>query len=170
MKTFWIIWLTIIVLLLGWGVLLSLLIKQPPQDRFHDASTSMGFSVAREIFLDSVEIFVYDTIVTNDSSQFLFPVSAWVEKRPVWAEYVNEPTDSVVQFSRDTLRFVVTFDSFIDHGTGHNVVDFVDQFGKRTSLNAYEMLPMALSIPVTQVMDTIWLSSNRGERFGLLIH
>jgi hypothetical protein len=126
--------------------------------------------VAREIFLDSVEIFVYDTIVTNDSSQFLFPVSAWVEKRPVWTEYVNEPKDSVVQFSRDTLRLVVTFDSFIDHGTGHNVVDFVDQFGKRTSLNAYEMLPMALSIPVTQVMDTIWLSSNRGERFGLLIH
>lgn len=74
---------------------------------FEHPSDDIEHSLEKEIFIDSLEIASADTIKIKEDKIWLFPVEAWLEKKPYWKSHMKN-LDSL-GFLRDTVVVVVNF-------------------------------------------------------------
>jgi hypothetical protein len=80
-------------------------------------SKSISHSINKGIFIDTLEIFFYDTAELNDIGRQIkidiVPTTCWIEKSLLWKSGAID-LDSI-GFQKDSINLVLLFDSYVNN-------------------------------------------------------
>lgn len=139
---------------------------------FDHPSRSIGHSIEKEVFIDTLEIAGPDTIKTDDFERIdILPTSSWIEKKTYWKSGTMD-LDSL-GFVPDTIVLIVNFSNFKngkpwtpDHG--YNIGDFETSKGTHESVYIDSHITrLHFDSPLGELSDTIRLTTKYREQIVL---
>lgn len=169
------------VVLIGFGVFVAALVFLAIESSFkHMADTleygnpsrSIGHSIDKKVFIDTLDILLADTAELNDIGRqkktYVVPTISWIEKSTYWKS--DEVNLDPLGFEEDTVNLVLLFESYVD-GERWRPVNSGQYYGRFKSTNGDSSSlyiddngsRLDFKIPTRQLLDTIRLETKNKE-------
>lgn len=144
---------------------------------YNHPSSSIGHSIDKKVFIDTLDILFADTAELNDIGQQrkinIVPTISWIEKSTYWKSGTMK-LDSL-GFYEDTVNLVVLFESYVD-GQRWHPVNVGQYYGRFTTSNGDSSSVyiddnesrLDFKIPTQKLLDTIRLGTKNKERIIII--